>query len=336
MMSEEVVKKCSKCGEVKNISEFAKMKNSPLGVRPDCKKCKYTQDKLYRDNNRELFKHKRQIRQQSITEEVNKKRDENLQDLKDKYVGMHLGNNIYITKYVGYIKEFETSKYYRHYFEKTCENCDKSSNITPSGVERYIKKGVFCPYCKGTIRKTGGEIERKCSDCQNWLLLNDDNFGVSKSRFFGYHYYCKSCKNAKTQKSRERPEVRQREYNQKKQRLKTDSLFKLKCNIRNIVRGSLKRGFTKKSKKTEEIIGCSFEELKHHFESKFEFWMTWENYGRYNGALNYGWDIDHIIPLSAAKTEEELLGLNHYTNLQPLCGYTNRHIKRGKIDFDNY
>ena len=59
--------------------------------------------------------------------------------------------------------------------------------------------------------------------------------------------------------------------------------------------------------------------------------MTWENYGRYNGALNYGWDIDHIIPLSAAKTEEELLGLNNYTNLKTLCGYTNRHIKRVKI-----
>ena len=59
--------------------------------------------------------------------------------------------------------------------------------------------------------------------------------------------------------------------------------------------------------------------------------MTWENWGKYNGELNYGWDIDHIIPLSSAKTEDDIIRLNHYTNLQPLCSYTNRHIKRDKI-----
>ena len=330
---DELVKKCSKCGEVKSISEFAKMKNSPLGVRPDCKKCKYAQDKIYRDNNPELVKAKRQVRQQAITEAVNKRRDIHLQELKDKYIGLDLGNNVHITKYVGYIKEFETSKYYRHYFEKVCNNCEKSSNLTPSDIESYIKKGIMCPYCKGTIRKTeSGDIEKRCNDCQTWLPLNEDNFCKSKNRSFGYTYYCKPCKNARTQKDRENPEVRQREYNQKKQRLKTDSLFKLKCNIRNIVAQSLKRGFTKKLKKTEEILGCSFAELKKHFEDQFEPWMTWENYGRYNGELKYGWDIDHIIPLRTAKTGEELISLNHYTNLQPLCGYTNRHIKRGKYE----
>jgi hypothetical protein len=60
--------------------------------------------------------------------------------------------------------------------------------------------------------------------------------------------------------------------------------------------------------------------------------MNWENYGKYNGELNYGWDIDHIIPISFAKTEEDVLRLNHYSNLQPLCSYINRFIKRDKYD----
>lgn len=59
--------------------------------------------------------------------------------------------------------------------------------------------------------------------------------------------------------------------------------------------------------------------------------MTWNNKGLYNGKLEYGWDIDHIIPLSSAKTEEELIKLFHYTNLQPLDGYVNRYIKKDKI-----
>ena len=59
--------------------------------------------------------------------------------------------------------------------------------------------------------------------------------------------------------------------------------------------------------------------------------MTWENRGKYNGELNYGWDIDHIIPLATAKTEEDLIKLNHFSNLQPLCSKINRNIKRHKI-----
>ena len=91
-------------------------------------------------------------------------------------------------------------------------------------------------------------------------------------------------------------------------------------------------GYVKNSK-TEEILGCSFEYFKLYLESKFEDWMTWENHGRFNSELNYGWDIDHIIPLDSAEIEEDIIRLNHYTNLQPLCSYTNRHLKMYKTDF---
>jgi hypothetical protein len=115
-----------------------------------------------------------------------------------------------------------------------------------------------------------------------------------------------------------------------KLRLKTDIVFKLRKNIKTLIKSKLvNNGYTKKSR-THEILGCSFEEFKIYLESKFESWMTWDNYGKYNGELNYGWDIDHITPISSAKTEENVLKLNHYTNLQPLCSYTNRVIKRNK------
>jgi hypothetical protein len=59
--------------------------------------------------------------------------------------------------------------------------------------------------------------------------------------------------------------------------------------------------------------------------------MGWSNHGLYNGDFNYGWDIDHIVPVSSAKTEEDVIKLNHYTNLRPLCSFVNRVIKREKV-----
>jgi hypothetical protein len=47
--------------------------------------------------------------------------------------------------------------------------------------------------------------------------------------------------------------------------------------------------------------------------------MSWDNYGE--------WHIDHIIPLASADTEEEVLKLYHYTNLQPLWAIDN--IRKG-------
>jgi hypothetical protein len=43
--------------------------------------------------------------------------------------------------------------------------------------------------------------------------------------------------------------------------------------------------------------------------------MSWSNHGK--------WHIDHIIPLSSAKSKEELVKLCHYTNLQPLWALDN-------------
>ena len=113
-----------------------------------------------------------------------------------------------------------------------------------------------------------------------------------------------------------------------------DCVFKLKCNIRGLINSSIKLSGYRKNSKTQNMLGCSFDEFKIYLESKFEPWMNWSNYGNWNGypkEINSAWDIDHILPMSSAKTEEDVIRLNHYTNFQPLCSYTNRHIKRDNI-----
>jgi len=109
-------------------------------------------------------------------------------------------------------------------------------------------------------------------------------------------------------------------YNRKK----TDFLFNFKENVKGNISKSFKRGekkFTKKIK-CEEILGCTIYEFKDYIKSKFIKGMTFENYGE--------WHLDHIIPLSIAETEDDIVRLCHYTNYQPLWAKDNL-IKGNKI-----
>lgn len=116
-----------------------------------------------------------------------------------------------------------------------------------------------------------------------------------------------------------------------KERRQTDPVFRLATNLRRNIRAVFSKNCFSKNSKTQVILGCSFEEFKRYIESKFESWMNWDNYGLYNGEPNFGWDIDHIIPSSTAKTEEDVIKLNHFSNLQPLCSKLNRDIKRSNV-----
>ena len=113
-----------------------------------------------------------------------------------------------------------------------------------------------------------------------------------------------------------------------RERYKFDTLYRLK---KTILKSFSEIFEGKKSNRSKEILGCSFEEFKIYLESKFENWMSWENKGLYNGEFNYGWDIDHIVPISSAVCVEDLIKLNHYSNLQPLCSKVNRCIKKDII-----
>jgi hypothetical protein len=96
-----------------------------------------------------------------------------------------------------------------------------------------------------------------------------------------------------------------------KERMKTDSLYKLTRGIRSLILISFKNQFTEKSKRTQEILGCTYEEFKLHLESQFDENMNWDNQGTY-------WHMDHIKPISIAASKSEVYELNHYTNFQPL------------------
>lgn len=99
-------------------------------------------------------------------------------------------------------------------------------------------------------------------------------------------------------------------YKKRNEKYKNDILYKLSLNVRNRLNSFLKLNNISKKNKTFDIVGCDSLFLKEYIEHKFVDGMSWDN--------RHMWHIDHIIPLSSAKTEEEIYKLCHYTNLQPL------------------
>lgn len=128
------------------------------------------------------------------------------------------------------------------------------------------------------------------------------------------YYKTDEWKEIKKQKERDR------QYRKWKRRWNEDESFALKVRLRNLIRNSFRRGgYNKFEKKTEDIIGINYNDFKKYMESKFLEGMSWTNRGE--------WHIDHIIPLSSATSEDEIIKLCHYLNLQPLWGEDN--IKKG-------
>lgn len=59
-----------------------------------------------------------------------------------------------------------------------------------------------------------------------------------------------------------------------------------------------------------DAIGGGHRTLSHFIERQFRLGMAWHKYGQ--------WEVDHVVPLSAARSGQELVKLCHFTDMQPL------------------
>jgi len=197
-------------------------------------------------------------------------------------------------------------------------------------------------------RITSEEIEylaklglKWCNRCREIKTLEE--FGKDNSNKYGLDYRCKECrKNYATERRSDCPErvkelrrnsrnkhaekSRQtkrewalnnkehiREY--KRNKYNTDTEYRITHACRELVKRMFRSTGVKKCYKTQEILGYTPGELKEHMEKQFKSNMTWDNYGE--------WHIDHIVPISSAKTLQEGIELSRLENLQPLWAREN-------------
>jgi hypothetical protein len=197
---------------------------------------------------------------------------------------------------------------------KICKKCNFEKKLCEFDKRNDAKDG-YSNRCKVCRRVYYNEYNNKIINLEKNRKRHRENY---------WNNHEKELK--RTAEKHKKNSEKEKEYRKKnrikineriKKRYTENEIFRLRTNMKNRVKLFLNSKQITKKNTTFEIVGCNPKELKEHIEKQFKIGMSWENYGY------YGWHIDHIIPLSSAKTEEDVYRLSHYTNLQPLWGEEN-------------
>jgi hypothetical protein len=214
--------------------------------------------------------------------------------------------------------------------KKVCSKCKEEKEVCEFNKDSTRKDGCF-PQCKNCRKEWNlNNQEKKNEYLKKWRQSNPEKQKELEKRrreknpekVFNYNKKYKEENKERLVKSnknyREKNLEKILKYNieYKKKRRHSDPFYNLTCNIRSRITTFLKLKNISKNNKTFEIVGCTQEFLKEHIEKQFTKGMSWDLMGKHI-------HIDHIIPLSSSKTEEEVYKLCHYTNLQPLWSEDN-------------
>ena len=186
---------------------------------------------------------------------------------------------------------------------EVCKKCGIEKDMLEFSKHKKYKGGFnhMCKICEKEYKRNNEAVQAYIKDYNK--EYNKKYYAANKEYYKEYH------------KNKSGTYQRNRRLN--------DSFYKFNKNIRSLIKMSFKLKGIKKNSKTEQILGCSIKEFKEYIVNQFEDWMTLENNGIYTGNYNETWQIDHINPISNATNEVELIKLNHYTNLRPLCSRKN-------------
>lgn len=191
---------------------------------------------------------------------------------------------------------------------KICSKCKEEKLNCDFNIDNSRPDNLYssCKKCRKIVVKEYSEKKsKKINEYQKEYKKNNLNKIITRDKL----YYNKN-----------KEKIKKSNYFRTKNRRKEDPIFKLRGNLNVRIRLFMKSINIIKNNSTLNIIGCTPQFLKEYIENQFTDDMSWELMGKYI-------HIDHIIPLSSAKTEEELYKLCHYSNLQPLWAEDN--LKKG-------
>lgn len=189
-------------------------------------------------------------------------------------------------------------------FEKD-DSCFRSNGFNKKTNASYLRKQ--CKLCE-SIKQKKYRLENITyySDYnKQYKIIKNKDLAKYNIQYNQDHTKEKSIYNCKYFQDN-KIKISQYQNKYKKNKRIISPQFKLRCNLSIMIAKSFKRNNLSKNNQTiSQYLFYTIQDLKLYLESKFESWMTWENYGRYNSktwndqdASTWTWNIDHIIPQS--------------------------------------
>lgn len=198
---------------------------------------------------------------------------------------------------------------------KVCAWCKITLPLSEFYPRRERGLNEYRSHCKNCAK----EKQKNNRDKANQYNRNSYQKNKEKRKTEAKVYRVNNLEKVKETERRSRRKHREKrlEYSIRyhRERRKNDELFLFRHQISTSIYNSFKRGEHSKTKSCEVILGCDIPFFRDYIKSKFKRGMTFSNYGK--------WHLDHIIPVSEAKTKDDLEKLNHYTNFQPLWASDN-------------
>lgn len=187
-----------------------------------------------------------------------------------------------------------------------------------AGTQRCMVCGVEHPlseFYADTRSSTG--CRKNCKGCHKAAVraFQTSPAGSEKRRT----YERSLAGRARKARHRAQPEIKKKEREYFKQKLRSDPASKLGYLLRVRVLGALKRRQQQKRGRVVQLLGCDIEFLQLYLEMQFKPGMSWENHGHTT------WHIDHRRPLAAFDLDDpaQLATACHFSNLQPLWAFDN-------------
>ena len=210
--------------------------------------------------------------------------------------------------------------------KKVCNVCREKKELCDFVMDKVYKDGFSnrCKQCEKEIKRIYyiKNKEKRLSYMKEYSIKNKEKI-LSQTKEYRINnrekrkeYNIKNKEKQQSYNKEYRIKNREKRSEYVRNRRLNDYIFKLSSNVRIRLYLYLKTTGITKSKRTFDIVGCSPPELKDYLEKKFTEGMSWDRIGKEI-------HIDHIIPLSSAKSEDEIYKLCHYTNLQPLWAEDN-------------
>lgn len=223
----------------------------------------------------------------------------NKEAIQERHRAYKLKNKEAISKYTRDNYDEYRKQYHKEYYEKHKNILkEKKHEYYKNNFERFSKLGKEYAENNKEITK---EYQRA------YRIAHKDKLRADAAK--------------RASENREKCNIYQRAYLRKK--LATDDLFKLTSICRTRIKDAFRSAKYRKRTKASILMGAEMPFIKKYLESLFTKGMSWDKMG---SEIH----IDHIIPLSSAKTEEDMIRLFHYRNLQPLWKHDNL-VKSNKI-----